>query len=123
MKNIFLFLVLLGNILVQDKLPYDVTKVTTKKELNFYQTDKRGIRYKDVVYYVENDLNTIRAYQKDGKVKWEVNFIKKFTSEVIGEREIRYLHIDKEKLYITYAKHDYFYIDLKTGKLNYLGSD
>ncbi|RDI10264.1 hypothetical protein [Flavobacterium sp. AG291] len=123
MKNIFLFLVLLGNILVQDKIPYDVTKVTTKKELNFYHTDKRGIKYKDVVYYVENDLNVITAYQQSGKLKWKVNFTEKFTSEVIGERKIRYINIDKDKLHVTYTKHDYFEIDLKTGKLFYWGSD
>lgn len=122
MKNILLLVFLFGNILIQDKQPYDITKVITEKEL-VIEADKRGIKYKDIVYYVENDLNTITAYKKEGKVKWKVNFTEKFTSEVVGDREIRYINIDKGKLHVTYAKHGYFEIDLKTGKLFYWGSD
>jgi len=107
---------------VQDLLPYDPAKVSTKQELNFYKTDKRGIKYKGVVYYVESNLNTVTAYQKKGSVKWKSDVSDAF-KYAIGLPKIRFIKIEKDRLAVVYAKHDFGEIDLKTGKVTSLGSD
>ena len=125
MKSIFIIIFLITNVIAQDVLPYDATKVVNEKELNLLLTNKRGIKHKGIVYYVESNLNTITAYKKEGAIKWKLDVSKVVLLDegYVGEPCVRFMKIDKNKLIFVYAKHEYGKIELKTGKVIYLGAD
>lgn len=122
MKHLISLYILFFITPVQELLPYDAAKVSTDRELNFYMTDKRGIKYKGFVYYVESDLNTVTAYKKNGGIKWRSD-VSEIIKCRIGSPEIRFIKIEKDRLSIIYAKHDFGELNLKTGKVTHLGSD
>jgi hypothetical protein len=52
----------------QNESVFDDTKISTDTELNFSNTDRRGIKSNDgIIYYVEKDMQTLTAY-KNGEV-------------------------------------------------------
>ena len=131
MKYLIFCLALYSNILLAqvERLPYDVNKVTEEMQLNLRETEKRGIEYQGIVYYVENNLKTIKAYRKDGSVKWKVR-VSRYIKPAVGKKEIRYIEVKQDMsnpklywLFIVYAKHDFASINIETGKLYYMGAD
>ena len=102
---------------------YDVDKVCKLEELNFAHTDYRGIESRDeVIYYVENDLQTMTAY-KNGGILWQVNIIEACGIPKDGKPAIRYFRLEPKKLHITYGKHRFAGVDFVDGKVTCLGLD
>lgn len=124
MKSILFFL-FFSNVIAQDLRPYDLAKVVNEKELNLLLTNKRGIRYKEIVYYVQSDSSAITAYKKDGSVKWRSDVSKVIQSDkgLVAETSIRFIKIEKDKMLFVYGKHQQGKIELKTGKIIDLISD
>lgn len=49
-----------------------------------------GIEVKNIIYYIENDIQTLKAFEK-GKGKWKTNVINILGKPKIGKPEIRAL--------------------------------
>jgi hypothetical protein len=96
--------------------------VSKKTELNFAFTKMRGIKSEKVIYFVENDLQTISAY-RNGKLKWKTNIISVCGEPSVGKSEIRYMKLEAGKLFITYGKHNFAELDTGNGNAKYLGKD
>jgi hypothetical protein len=58
----------------QKKL-YDEKKVTKTTELNLAFSNYRGLENKAIIFFIENDNQTLSAYE-NGKLKWKTNVIK-----------------------------------------------
>jgi hypothetical protein len=98
-------------------------KISTESELNFSLTEKRGIKNDDgIIYYVENDLQSLTAYE-DGKVKWKLNVINSCEKPKVGKPEIRFIHLKKNQINLTFGKHNFAKINITNGKLDCLGAD
>ncbi|MFB3387556.1 hypothetical protein [Flavobacterium sp. LAR06] len=70
MKNIFKFLVLIIFTQTSFAQSFDKNLVSKKTELNLsFESKMRGIKSKNVVYYIEKDIQTLSAYE-NGKLKW-----------------------------------------------------
>ena len=79
----------------QNKSDFNNNKISTETELNFSNTDKRGIKSSDgIIYYVEKDLQTLTAYE-NGKVKWKTNIIENHGKPSVGKPEIRFVQLKK----------------------------
>jgi hypothetical protein len=119
-----IFLLILTQSSFAQKL--DSKLVSKDKELNFFKTKFRGIKFKKITYYVEKDLQNVTAF-RNGKQIWSTNVIsncEESNVDYYGKRyEIRYIKLEKDKLLIVYGKHNYAEIDLTTGKTKCLGSD
>lgn len=103
---------------------FDESLVSTDKELNFYLTDKRGIKGDDgTIYFVENKRQTIVAYDNKQKVKWTADILQTCPTPVVGKLEIRYIKLTADKIQITFGKHDYASVDIADGKIKCLGAD
>ena len=101
----------------------DNSKLSTEKELNFSETDKRGIKAGDgIIYLIEKDRQTLTAYDKI-EIKWTVNIIKACGEPEVGKPEVRYIKLTEDKIEITFGKHDFASVDIKDGKVKYLGAD
>jgi hypothetical protein len=95
----------------------------------------RGINYKNIIYYIEKDLETITAYQENGSIKWQMQMKDIFECPCVGEPGIRFIMIGNQmvygdvfdikddELFIVYAKHDFAKININTGEAIYLGAD
>ena len=101
---------------------YDSNKIASVMKLNLALTEKRGIKSDDIIYYVEKDKQTLTAY-KAGGIKWQVNIIKICGKPVVGQPEIRYIELNKNKIEVAFGKHDFANINIQDGKTTYLGSD
>jgi len=122
MKTNFLFLLLaLGySAAAQNRQPFSPLLITSKKTIDFHDSEKRGIACKSgMVYYVEQDLQTITAY-KAGKVIWRRNVVNKCGLPFEMTPGIRYISLDPRKLFIVYGKHHYTEISVATGKIRCL---
>lgn len=121
-----LTLIFILTVLVIDgfsQTPVDVSKISTDKELNFAFTDKREIKTNNgIIYVVEKDGQTLTAYDKTN-IKWTVNIIKTCGQPKVGKSEIRYVKLTKDKIQITFGKHDFASVDIDDGKVKYLGAD
>jgi hypothetical protein len=124
-----LFSLLFGLILIvqttcaQNPSSFIKNKISTDIELNFAQTDKRGIEAKTgIVYYVEKDMQTVTAYE-NGKIKWQTNIITTCGIPAVGQPAIRYIKLDNGKISVTFGKHSFASIDTSSGKTTYLGAD
>ena len=107
----------------QKLVSLDSTKVSRDTELNFSKTDKRGIETETkIVYFVEKDMQMLTAYE-NGQVKWQVNIIKTLGKPAVGQPAIRYIKLDKDKIFVTFGKHNYASVDSSTGKVTDLGAD
>ncbi len=79
---------------------YNDALISKNSEINFAKTQKRGIKKNNIIYYVENDLQTISSVC--GKPKK-------------GEPEIRYVGYNSDKLLIVMGKHNFAEIDVNSG--------
>ena len=72
---------------------------------------------------VKDDNRTLVAKDKQGKVLWEVDVIKKAGAPTVGQPVIRRLTLKDGKVTAVYGKHSFADFDLKSGKLLASGSD
>lgn len=72
---------------------------------------------------VKDDDRTLVAKDKQGKVLWEVDVIKKAGAPAVGQPVIRRLTLKDDKVTAVYGKHSFADFDLKSGKLLASGSD
>ena len=101
----------------------DSSRISAEKELNFAFTDKRGIKADDgIIYLVEKDGQTLTAFD-NSNIKWTVNIIKTCGQPKVGKPEIRHMKLTADKIQITFGKHDFASVDIKDGKVKYLGAD
>ena len=105
----------------QKKL-YDEKKVTKKTELNLAFSNFRGIEDKETVYFIENDNQTLSAYE-NGKLKWKTNVIKVCGKPEVGEPKIRYIKLNKKVIKVTFGKHSWAEVDVESGKTKFIGAD
>ena len=94
--------------------------ISQSSEINFGKTQKRGIKKNNIVYYVENDLQTISAYKKK-KLKWQTNVISVCGKPQKGNPEIRYVGYNTDKLIIVMGKHHFAEIDINSGLTRLVG--
>ncbi len=94
--------------------------ISKESEINFAKTQKRGIKKNNIVYYVENDLQTISAYKRS-KLKWQTNVISVCGKPKFGEPEIRYVGYNTNKLLIVMGKHNFAEIDIDSGLTKLVG--
>lgn len=99
---------------------YNTELISKNSEINFAKTPKRGIKKDNVIYYVENDLQTISAY-KNNKLKWQTNVISACGKPKIGEPEIRYVGYNTNQLVIVMGKHNFAEVDITSGKTKLVG--
>ena len=103
---------------------FDSNLVTTQTELNFNHTDKRGIQSeKGQIYWVNEDLQTLKAFDQHHHLLWEVNVIEACNVETTHTPNIRYMKLNEKDLSITFAKHSFASVNRKTGQVEYIGSD
>jgi len=122
-STIFVFLVFVQYIGCQNHLCYDKKNVSTDSELNIAFTGKRGIKDKDdIVYYVENNLKILTAYEND-RIKWRINILKACGNPDVGAYEIRFIRLKGNKIFITFGKHSFASVNIDNGKVECLGSD
>lgn len=123
MKPIYKLL-LLGLFFTQQSFSqaFDPKLISKESEINFANTHERGIEKNDIVYFVEQDLQTISTY-KNNKLQWQTNVITICGKPKVGEPKIRYLKYQNTKLLVVYGKHDFAEVDIKNGKTRFLGSD
>ncbi|WP_417942444.1 hypothetical protein [Flavobacterium sp. RS13.1] len=94
--------------------------ISKNSEINFSRTQKRGIKKNNIVYYVENDLQTISAYKRS-KLKWQTNVISVCGKPKNGNPEIRYIGYNADKLLIVMGKHNFAEIDIHNGTTKFIG--
>jgi hypothetical protein len=94
--------------------------ISKNSEINFAKTQKRGIKKNNIVYYVENDLQTISAYKRS-KLKWQTNVISVCGKPKVGEPQIRYVGYNTNKLLIVMGKHNFAEIDVNSGITTLVG--
>lgn len=99
---------------------YNDALISKNSEINFAKTQKRGIKKNNIVYYVENDLQTISAYKRS-KLKWQTNVISVCGKPKKGEPEIRYVGYNSDKLLIVIGKHNFAEIDVNNGETKFVG--
>lgn len=119
----FLKLSMLTFIATQTGIPqkYNDALISKGSEINFAKTQKRGIKKNNIIYYVENDLQTISAY-KSNKLKWQTNVISVCGTPKRGEPQIRYVgYNDTNKLLIVMGKHNFAEIDINSGITKLVG--
>lgn len=101
---------------------YNADLISKDIEINFAKSQKRGIKSNNVIYFVEKDLQTISAYKKN-KLKWQTNVISICGKPKVGEPQIRYIGLNKNKLLVVIGKHNFVEVDIKNGKTKLVGSD
>lgn len=124
-KTILLFLVLFVSLnnSAQELKTFDVELITRQTKLDLISSNKRGIETeKKEIYFVEKDNQTI-SYYLNRILEWKVNVIKKCGKPKVGKSEIRFIEIIKEKMLVTFGKHNYVEINLKNGKTKFIGAD
>jgi len=99
---------------------FNDTLISKSSEINFAKTQKRGIKKNNIIYYVENDLQTISAY-KGSKLKWQTNVISICGKPKNGSPEIRYVGYNTDKLLIVMGKHNFAEIDINSGLTKLVG--
>ncbi|CAD0009874.1 hypothetical protein [Flavobacterium chungangense] len=120
-KNILIILLLISSFCFSQSL--DRKTISKKHEINrSIEPEVRGIEVKNIIYYIENDLQTLKAFEK-GKVKWETNVIKILGKPKIGKPEIRALQYNNLTITISYGKHDFAVVNIETGEIKFHGAD
>lgn len=99
---------------------YNDALISQNSEINFAKTQKRGIKKNNIIYYVENDMQTISAYKKS-KLKWQTNVVSVCGKPKKGEPEIRYVGYNSNKLLIVIGKHNFVEIDINSGTSTLVG--
>ncbi|WP_269236423.1 hypothetical protein [Flavobacterium flavigenum] len=120
-KNILIILLLISSFCFSQSL--DRKTISKKHEINrSIEPEMRGIEVANIIYYIENDLQTLKAYE-NGKVKWETNIIKILGNPKIGKPEIRVLTFNNLTITISYGKHDFAVVSIETGVIKFHGAD
>lgn len=101
---------------------FDTKLISKDSEINFTETQKRGIKKNGTLYFVEKDLQTISAY-KSNKMLWQTNFLNACDKPKVGEPQIRYIGFKSGKLLVVIGKHDFAEINIQNGKTELIGSD
>lgn len=124
MKIIILFLfVISASAQTASILKFDEKLVSKVTEVDFFTTEKRGFRDESgVVYFVQNDLQSIVAFEKE-KILWKVNVISLCGNAAVGKNEIRFLKLEKDTLIVIYGKHNFASVAKFDGKILCQGSD
>jgi hypothetical protein len=99
---------------------YNDDLISKSSEINFAKTQKRGIKKNNIIYYVENDLQTISAYKRS-KLKWQTNVISVCGKPKNGQPEIRYVGYNSDRLLIVMGKHNFAEIDINSGLTKLVG--
>jgi hypothetical protein len=108
----------------QEPESYIKQKIVYKSETFIEKTGNRGLLTKALnVYYVEDDLQTVTAYEKENKKIWTLNIIKVLGKPKVGKPIIRFIKLSQNTLHVTYGKHSFAEIDLRNGKVISSGSD
>jgi hypothetical protein len=118
----FTFLFLTLSLSFAQKKLYDEKKVTKTTELNLAFSNYRGIENKAIIFFIENDNQTLSAYE-NGKLKWKTNVIKVCGKPKVGEAKIRYIKLNGKVLNVTFGKHSWAEVDAKSGITKFIGSD
>lgn len=118
--KIFIIILMFAQTIVAQK--YDLALISKETELNFSKTNKRGIEKDNIIYYVENDLQTLSAYTNN-KLKWQTNIISVCGKPTIGKAEIRYIEYKTTILHIIFGKHSFAEVDTNSGKTKFIGAD
>ena len=101
---------------------YDSTLVSKTTELNFAATKMRGIESDHITYFVEQDLQTISAYES-GKLIWKTNVGIVFGKKV-SKYKIRCILITKKgKIQIICGNNSFIEVDKVSGKMKFLPID
>jgi hypothetical protein len=127
MMKLFILIVFLAlsvlNLSGQSTPALDKAKISKAVELNFYQTDKRGIQTNNHdIFYVGENLQTVMAFH-DGQIKWKADIIMACGLPFVGKPTIRYMKLEQGEIFVTYGKHDYARVNILTGKITCLGAD
>ncbi|WET02013.1 hypothetical protein [Flavobacterium sp. YJ01] len=101
---------------------FDTKLISKDSEINFTETQKRGIEKKGVIYFVEKDQQTISAY-KNNKLQWQTNVILTCGKPSVGEAKIRYIKFENSKLHIVFGKHSFAEVDIKNGLTKLIAED
>jgi hypothetical protein len=102
---------------------YDESKVSSENYINPRFTKERGIKDKNgVVYFVEKDLQTLTAYEKN-KTKWKTNIINVCGKPYMGEPKISSIELRDSSLWIVFGKHSFASVKTKDGKTTFEGQD
>ncbi|TPG34088.1 hypothetical protein [Flavobacterium pectinovorum] len=99
---------------------YNDTLISKGSEINFAKTQKRGIKKNNIIYFVENDLQTISAYKKN-RLKWQTNVVSICGKPKNGEPEIRYVGFNTNKLLVVMGKHNFAEVDINSGLTRLVG--
>ena len=122
-KILFVFILVSFTNFAQELKTFDVELITRQTKLDLTSSNKRGIETeKKEIYFVEYDNQTI-SYYLNGILEWKVNVIKKCGKPKVGKSEIRFIEIIKDKILVTFGKHNYAEINLKNGKTKFIGAD
>jgi hypothetical protein len=107
----------------QKPVPCDEKLLTRSIEINLAISDKRGIKASSgIIYLVENNLQTLTAYQK-GTTLWKVNIGEMYTSPVVGTSEIRFIRLRGNDVFVVFGKHCYSRVNITNGQIKDLGCD
>ncbi|WP_264554127.1 hypothetical protein [Flavobacterium sp. N2038] len=99
---------------------YNDALISKNSEINFAKTQKRGIKKNNIVYYVEDDMQTISAYKRS-KLKWQTNVISVCGEPKKGEPQIKYVGYNSDKLLVVIGKHNFAEIDINSGVTTLVG--
>ena len=101
----------------------DPKTISKKKEINLsLEPQMRGIEVKGIVFYIEDDLQTLVAYE-NGKEKWRNNVIELYGKPQVGKPEIRALTYNNLTITITFGKHSFAVVSVETGEVKFHGDD
>jgi len=101
---------------------YDSSLVSKSLEINLADTKMRGIENNGTIYFLEEDLQTLSAYE-NGIRKWKTNVISVCGKPSVGKPEIRYLKLKPNILLVIFGKHSFAEIGLSNGETKFVGSD
>jgi len=102
-------------------LPYSFWQISKEHALYLKPNSKRGIASESgIVYLVENDKRTITAYDNT-KVLWKSDVIGICGKPAVGEPEVRFIQLEKDRLSVSFGKHCSAYINITDGKVTCLG--
>ncbi|MCS6851929.1 MAG: hypothetical protein NZ700_12265 [Gemmataceae bacterium] len=77
-----------------------------------------------MVFYVESNGRRLVAITKEGMVAWSVDVLDETKiAPALGQPVIRHLRLQEGDLWVTYGKSDTAKVEIKSGKVKYLGAD
>jgi len=78
----------------------------------------------EMMFYVESNGLSLVAFDKDGGVVWSINVLDAVKlKSTQGHPVIRHLRLEGDELWVTYGKSGTVRVQIKTGKIKYVGAD